>query len=145
MQAVIFVGVPGSGKSSFYKERFFATHVRINLDMLKTRHREGLLVRACLAALQPFVVDNTNLWASHRAVYIGLARAAGFRVEGYYFDVSLGDALRRNAQREGRAAIPRGAVAAAFKRIQKPTVDEGFDALHLVRVSAEGFSVEAWP
>ena len=37
MEAVIFVGIQGSGKSSYYKERFFRTHFRINLDMLRTR------------------------------------------------------------------------------------------------------------
>ena len=36
MEAIIFVGLPGSGKSSFYKERFFDSHVRISLDLLKT-------------------------------------------------------------------------------------------------------------
>ena len=59
MEAVIFMGVQGSGKSSFYKERFFRTHVRINLDMLKTRHREGRFLRMCVETRQPFVVDNT--------------------------------------------------------------------------------------
>src|SRR6266853_479136 len=79
MEAVIFVGVQGSGKTTFYRDRFFETHVRINLDMLKTRHREQLLLAACLAAKQPFVVDNTNPLPSDRARYIGVAREAGFR------------------------------------------------------------------
>jgi predicted kinase len=35
MEAVIFVGIQGSGKSTFYNERFVDTHIRINLDMLK--------------------------------------------------------------------------------------------------------------
>ena len=39
MQAVIFIGIQGSGKTTFYRDRFFNTHFRINLDMLKTRHR----------------------------------------------------------------------------------------------------------
>lgn len=43
-EAVIFVGVQGSGKSTFYRERFFDTHVRINLDMLRTRLKEQLLL-----------------------------------------------------------------------------------------------------
>ena len=60
MEALIFVGLQASGKSTFYKERFFTTHLRINLDMLRTRHRERLLIGACLEAKQPFVVDNTN-------------------------------------------------------------------------------------
>jgi predicted kinase len=44
MEAVILIGIQGSGKSTFCRERFFNTHIRINLDMLKTRHRERYLV-----------------------------------------------------------------------------------------------------
>jgi predicted kinase len=40
MEAVIFVGIQASGKSTFYCQRFFATHMRISLDMLRTRRRE---------------------------------------------------------------------------------------------------------
>jgi hypothetical protein len=29
VEAVIFVGLPGAGKSTFYRERFFASHLRI--------------------------------------------------------------------------------------------------------------------
>ena len=55
------MGIQGAGKSTFFKERFFDTHVRINLDMLKTRHREAILLDACIRAKQRFVVDNTNV------------------------------------------------------------------------------------
>ncbi|HTU33370.1 MAG TPA: AAA family ATPase, partial [Candidatus Acidoferrum sp.] len=95
MEAVIFVGIQGSGKTSFYRERFFNTHVRISLDMLRTRHREGMFFRACLAAGQSFVIDNTNPLPSDRARYVPGARRAGFRVMGYYFESSLGDSMRR--------------------------------------------------
>jgi predicted kinase len=84
-QAVIFIGIPATGKSTFYREHFFRTHVRINLDMLKKREREELLVRACLEAGQSFVVDNTNPAAIDRTRYIAPAKAAGFTVEGYFF------------------------------------------------------------
>jgi hypothetical protein len=60
MEAIIFSGLPGSGKSSFYKERFFNTHVRISLDLLKTRYRETRILEACLETDQRFVIDNTN-------------------------------------------------------------------------------------
>lgn len=70
MEAVIFIGIQASGKTSFYKERFFETHVRLSLDMLKTRHRQRLLIEACVAAQQPFVVDNTNVRQEERAEYI---------------------------------------------------------------------------
>ena len=85
MEAVIFIGIQGSGKSTFYKERFVDTHIRINLDMLKTRHREQYLVNACIVAKQAFVVDNTNPTRADRSRYIEPAKAAGFKVIGYYF------------------------------------------------------------
>ena len=61
--------MPASGKSSFYRERFFDTRVRFNLDMLKTRHCERLLVEARIESRQPFVVDNTNATRMERARY----------------------------------------------------------------------------
>jgi predicted kinase len=138
MEAVIFIGIQGSGKSSFYKERFFHTHVRINLDMLRTRHRERLLLNACLEARQPFVVDSTNPTRQERARYIEAARAANFRVIGYHFDVNLADAIKRNNAREGRARIPERGVRGTHKRLQLPSFDEGFDALLRVSIDADG-------
>jgi len=82
MEAVIFIGIQASGKSSFYRERFFNTHVRINLDMLKTAHRQQVLLDACLASKQPFVIDNTNATIAKRSMFISAAKAAGFRVVG---------------------------------------------------------------
>jgi len=79
MEMVLFVGIQATGKSSFYLQRFFRTHVRINLDMLKTRRREDLLVKACLEGKTPFVVDKMNLTKMDRAAYIGLAKAAVLR------------------------------------------------------------------
>jgi predicted kinase len=84
MELIILTGIQGAGKSSFYRERFFDSHVRINLDMLRTRHREQLLFEACLASKQKMVIDNTNLTAKERARYIGPALEAGFSVVGYY-------------------------------------------------------------
>lgn len=138
MEAVIFVGVQGSGKTSFYRERFFDTHVRINLDMLRKRSREQLLFNACLQAKQPFVIDNTNPLRSDRARYIEPARAAGFRVVAYYFQISLRDAMRRNNQRTGKQKVPAPAVAGTFRKLEIPVLEEGFGALNTVTLSADG-------
>jgi predicted kinase len=100
MEAVIFVGIQGSGKSSFYRQQFFDTHVRISLDVLRTRHREQLLFAACLAAKQPFVVDNTNPLLRDRARYIEPARKAGFRVVAYFFDSGGCRPAQQSAWRE---------------------------------------------
>jgi predicted kinase len=135
MEAVILVGVQGAGKSTFYRERFFDTHVRINLDMLRTRKREQQLLTACLEAGQSFVVDNTNPQASDRAKYIGSARAKGFRVIAYFFDVPLRDAMCRNNQRKLRQKIPAVAVAGTHKKLEPPSRNEGFDQIFTVRVT----------
>lgn len=145
MEAVIFIGIQGSGKSSFYKERFFNTHVRINLDMLKTKHRQQLLLAACIEAGQPFVVDNTNVTAEARASFIVLAKAAGFHVVGYYFRSDVKAALLRNSQRAGAARVPDKALLGTYKRLQLPGLGEGFDALFYVQVNEAGeFLVDEW-
>jgi predicted kinase len=135
MEAVIFIGIQGSGKSTFYKENFFDTHIRINLDMLKTRHREHLLLKACIEAKQKLVVDNTNVTREQREKYISAARAARFRIIGYYFQTSLEDALLRNSRRIGEKCIPEKGVLATYKRLEVPFIDEGFDVLYHVELN----------
>ncbi len=145
MEAVIFIGIQATGKSTFYKERFFDTHVRINLDMLHTRRREDILLEACIRAKQPFVVDNTNVLASERAKYIVLARSAGFTVTGYYFQSRLADALLRNQQRLGKALIPDRGIRAKYHRMQRPSYAEGFDRIYNVSIDPNGrFNVQEW-
>jgi hypothetical protein len=145
VEAVIFVGIQAVGKSSFYRERFFDTHLRINLDMLKTRYRERILLRACLDAKQPFVVDNTNPSVEERARYIEIARTGGFRLVGYYFRSPPKEALTRNARRTGKARIPDKGILGTHKRLRVPRLEEGFDELYYVHIDgAGGFVVEEW-
>ncbi len=145
MQAVIFIGIQATGKSTFYKEHFYDTHVRINLDMLHTRAREAILVEACIRAQQPFVVDNTNIRVDERARYIQKAKPTGFRIIGYYFDSSLRDALARNRQREGRALIPDAGLLNKYRRLQLPRYAEGFDQIFYVTINPQGgFNVQEW-
>jgi predicted kinase len=145
VELVLFTGIQATGKSSFYVARFLRSHVRISLDMLRTRHREDLLIAACIAGKQPYVVDNTNVTAAERARYIAPARAAGFSVIGYYFSSRLQDALARNAGREGDARIPDRGVRGTSARLELPDPAEGFDALHFVRLDPDaGFVVAPW-
>ncbi len=146
MQAVLLIGVQGSGKTTFYKERFFDTHVRVSRDMLGTRHRQRLLIAACLEGRQPFVVDDTNAARARRAEHIAAARAAGFRVRGFFFQTSLGDALRRNRERPAERVVPAAGVAGTYKRFEPPRWEEGFDELHAVTIAPDGrFEVHELP
>ena len=143
MELVLFIGIPATGKSSFYKERFFRTHVRVNRDMLKTRHREELLIKACLEGKMKFVIENTNLTRSVRAQYIALAKQASFSVVGYFFESPAIDAVQRNKLRPEQERVPAVAIWAANKRLEVPSREEGFDELLRVRmVQPAGFSVE---
>jgi predicted kinase len=144
-QAVIFIGVQATGKSTFFKDRFADTHVRINLDMLKTRQREKIILEACLEAHQSFVVDNTNPTVEDRQRYILPAKAAHFEVIGYYFQAELSALLKRNQGRVDKPPIPVAGVQAAYHKMEIPSAVEGFDKLLYVKIDAQGlFVVEEW-
>jgi predicted kinase len=69
VESVILIGIQGSGKSTFFEEKFADTHVRINLDMLRTKNREKVLLEACLDAKIKFVIDKVNASREERASY----------------------------------------------------------------------------
>jgi predicted kinase len=140
-EAVIFAGVQASGKSTFYRERFFETHVRVNMDMLRTRTRERLLLEACLAGRQSFVVDNTNPLAADRARYVVPARAAGFTVIGYFFRATPAQAIARNRNRTGKAVIPIPGILGTYKKLEEPRWEEGYDGLYVVTLTASNVYV----
>ncbi len=145
MQAIIFIGVQATGKSTFFKERFFTTHVRISLDVLRTRHREKMILDACLQCGQNFVVDNTNPTIDDRKRYILPAKQAKFEIIGYYFESKITASLERNQGRLEKQRIPDKGILATFHRLQIPSLDEGFDKLYFVKIDQQGaFLVEEW-
>jgi len=123
MEAILLIGIQGAGKSTFYLERFFETHVRISLDLLRTKNREARLLQFCLETKQPFVVDKTNPTMTERARYIGPARAAGFRVVGFFFEPDAKGSFERNQQRERR--VPPAGLFGTLKRLERPRYEEG--------------------
>ena len=144
MEAVIFIGLQATGKSSFYRQRFIDSHIRLNLDMLKTRYREQLLFRACLEAKQPVVIDNTNPSKSNRQKYIILAKKSKFSVTGYYFQSDLASCKQRNSKRHGKSKIPLVGLLDTYKKLELPSYQEGFDRLYYVKLDNNQFLVEEW-
>ena len=138
MEAIVLCGLQGAGKTTLYRDRWLETHVRISMDLLRTRAREAALLELCLATRQPFVVDNTNPAPADRRRYVAPARAAGFRVVGYLVDADPAEALGRNAGRSGRARIPDRGVIGTAKRLIRPAPEEGFDELWHATVAVGG-------
>lgn len=140
MEIIIFIGIQASGKSEFYKQKFYKTHVRINLDMLKTRNREKILVEACLKVKQPFVVDNTNPRLEDRKRYIDMVKEDECKIIGYYFESSIAKSLKRNKNREGREKLPDLAIQSTHSKLQLPSLEEGFHELYYVKIHEENYS-----
>jgi hypothetical protein len=131
MEAIVLCGVQGSGKTTLYRDRFLDTHVRVSMDLLRTRHREAAFLEACLRTRQPFVVDNTNPTPVERRRYVEPARAAGFRVIGYL------------VEGEGRSEhVGPGIAAATARRLVRPTLEEGFEELWHASPAPGGWRIE---
>jgi predicted kinase len=145
MQLVLFCGIQATGKSTFYQQRFFHTHVRLSLDLLRTRHREQRLLQVCLETQMRCVIDNTNPTRAERATYLGPAKAAGFEVVGYFFQSVAAEALLRNQQRPAERQVPDKGIRATRNRLELPTRAEGFDKLYFVRtLGNQEFELTDW-
>jgi predicted kinase len=147
---VVLVGLPATGKSSFYRDRFAATHAHISKDLLSVKRgkevRQRRLLVAALRAGQHVVVDNTNPRRADRALLIALGRAHGARVVGFYFASRIAECLARNQLRVGRARVPDQAIFSIAKVLERPVLAEGFDALFHVTLDASpgDYTVAPW-
>ena len=142
MEAVLFCGIQASGKTTFYKEFFFKTHLRISLDLLHTRNKEQIFLNTCYTTRQRFVIDNTNPTIGDRRKYIDQARLFKFKVVGYCFDTEVEEAVLRNKNRRGKEHIPIAGIRGTFKKLQPLTYEEGFDQLFYVSLIGNKFIIE---
>lgn len=150
MELVVFMGLQGAGKSSFYRARFAETHVHVSKDLFSrnarnkaARQREQ--IQAALSAGRSVVVDNTNPTRAERTELLELAQHHGAVALGYYFQSVLVDCLARNARRPDQSRVPSVGLFATSKRLELPSYDEGYAALHYVRlIEPEGFEVSPW-
>jgi len=147
-ECVIFVGLPASGKTTFYQQRFAATHRHISKDhwpnAARKDARQAQLIRSALSTGVPVVVDNTNPALADRAAIIEMARAFNARVVGYYFTATTREAVGRNRGREGKQRVPDVAIFTTAKRMVVPMREEGFDELYRVAIRDDGsFDVTA--
>jgi predicted kinase len=136
LELIILVGLPGSGKSTYYRAHFAATHAHVSKDLMpNARRRDDRQEREIAAALsegKSVVVDNTNPTADVRAPLIALGRRHGARIVAVYFETDVKTAIMRNRRREGKARVPDVAIFATRKKLVAPTLEEGFDEVRVI-------------
>ncbi len=142
---VLAIGLPGSGKSSWFKRhniRPLSSDLLRELlfdDAQEQRFQDLVfsnlrsMLKARLIARRPLnYVDATNLTPHDRHSWIKLAKDYGYDVQGVFFDVPLEICLERH-QRRGRA-VPEDVMRKMAGKLKPPAFEEGFSKITVVRV-----------
>ena len=142
---VLTIGLPGSGKTTWYKRRGvtpLSSDLLRNIlfDDISEQRYQGLvfstlrsLLRARLIAKMPWnYVDATNLSPHERRQWIKMAKSFGYEVQAVFFDVPLAVCLDRNSKRDRQ--VTDEVMHKMAERLRPPAFKEGFDKITVVRV-----------
>jgi predicted kinase len=132
VEIVVLTGIPGSGKSRLAKTKF-QNYIRVNLDTVRSRRAEEALIMKSLDDSCSVVIDNTNTTINSRKKYIDVAKRAGVRVSSVYLACPLEVALQRNSKREGKERVPDFVVKIYSKKLEVPSLAEGFDSVEIIQ------------
>ncbi|MEI6706147.1 MAG: ATP-binding protein [Methylococcales bacterium] len=144
MEAIIFIGLQASGKSTFYKANFFNSHLRISNDLLKTKNREAKLIDFCIETNMKMVIDNTNFSVEKRKTYIDKIKPHNFKIIGYYFKIDIARSMKWNKLRKESEVIPDIGILGTYKKIELPTFSEGYNELYYVDYLENKLVVTDW-
>ena len=142
---VLAIGLPGSGKSSWFKRhdiRPLSSDLLRELlfdDAQEQRFQDLVfsnlrsMLKARLVARRPVnYVDATNLTPHDRHSWIKLAKDYGYEVHGLYFDVPVELCLERNQKRD--RVVAEEIMRKMAAKLKAPTFEEGFSKIIVVRV-----------
>jgi predicted kinase len=145
---VLTIGLPGSGKTTWYKRRGVTP---LSSDLLRSllfdditeQRYQGLvfstlrsLLRARLIAKMPWnYVDATNLSPHERRQWIKMAKSFGYEVQAVFFDVPLAVCMERNSKRDRQ--VTDEVMQKMAERLKPPTFKEGFEKITVVRVKGQ--------
>jgi predicted kinase len=142
---VLAIGLPGSGKSSWFKRHdvvpLSSDMVRSLLfdDVREQRFQDLVfsnlrsMLKARLIAKRPMnYVDATNLTPQERQHWIKLARDYQYEVHAVFFDVPLDVCLERHQRRD--RVVPEDVMRRMAAKLKPPAFEEGFAKITVVRV-----------
>jgi len=142
---VLAIGLPGSGKSSWFKRHnlipLSSDMVRSLLfdDVREQRFQDLVfsnlrsMLKARLIAKRPMnYVDATNLTPQERQHWIKLAKDYGYEVHAVFFDVPLEVCIDRHQRRD--RVVPEDVMRRMAAKLKPPSFDEGFAKITVVRV-----------
>ncbi len=151
---VLSIGLPGSGKSTWFKRHSIlplsSDMVRILLfdDVTEQRYQDLVfstlrsMLRARLLAKRPWnYVDATNLSPHERRSWVKLAHDFGYEAHAVFFDVPPEVCIERNHRRERN--VPEDVMRRMAGKLRPPKFEEGFAKITVVRLKkkdAEGNS-----
>ena len=142
MEGIIFIGIPASGKSTFYQKRFSKTHKIVSLDLVKSRTKEDILLNDLIAANEKIVIDNTNLTKAKREKYFALFKIANYKVIGYYFEPDPENCIKRNSKRKDKKRVPDFVITNMNNELETPRLNEGFHKLYSVKIRSKSYVVK---
>ncbi len=150
---VLAIGLPGSGKTSWFRRRgitpLSSDLLRMLLfdDMSEQRYQDLVfstlryLLRARMIARMPWnYVDATNLSPRERRGWIRMAQEFGYDVHAVFFNVPLEVCMDRN-KRRGRM-VPDDVMQRMAQKLRPPEFEEGFSKITVVRVKKHEQAVD---
>jgi predicted kinase len=142
---VLAIGLPGSGKSSWFKRHnltpLSSDVVRSLLfdDVREQRYQDLVfsnlrsMLKARLIAKRPTnYVDATNLTPQERQHWIKLAKDYNYEVHAVFFDVPLEVCIDRHQRRD--RVVPEDVMRRMAAKLKPPAFEEGFAKITVVRV-----------